>query len=186
MPAKILGLAIITALGMGLAASASADPNDAPGSLKTATPIKHVIVVIGENRSFDHVFGTYVPPSRDFILNLLSEGIVQADGSPGPNFAAARQFTTSGQHAISLASRRGGSIRTQPCRRRLWAERRTRKATPGRHFPQIFPYCPWRPPSSRVTWCCSQRERLAPPLPAALPIRASLRITPFYRTDRSN
>jgi phospholipase C len=28
------------------------------------------------------------------VLNLLSQGIVQADGSPGPNFAAARQFTT--------------------------------------------------------------------------------------------
>ena len=25
------------------------------------TPIKHVIVVFGENRSFDHVFGTFVP-----------------------------------------------------------------------------------------------------------------------------
>ncbi len=28
---------------------------------QTATPIKHVIVIIGENRSFDHVFATYVP-----------------------------------------------------------------------------------------------------------------------------
>ncbi len=27
----------------------------------TATPIKHVIIIIGENRSFDHVFATYVP-----------------------------------------------------------------------------------------------------------------------------
>jgi len=27
----------------------------------TTTPIKHVIVIIGENRSFDHVFATYVP-----------------------------------------------------------------------------------------------------------------------------
>ena len=68
----------------------SADP-------ETATPIKHVIVVIGENRSFDHVYGTYVPKSGDSILNLLSEGIVNADGCPGPNFAAAGQFTTSGQ-----------------------------------------------------------------------------------------
>ena len=29
--------------------------------LYQATPIKHVIVIIGENRSFDHVFATYVP-----------------------------------------------------------------------------------------------------------------------------
>ncbi len=27
----------------------------------TTTPIKHVIVIIGENRSFDHVFATYQP-----------------------------------------------------------------------------------------------------------------------------
>jgi phospholipase C len=27
----------------------------------TQTPIKHVIVIVGENRTFDHVFGTYKP-----------------------------------------------------------------------------------------------------------------------------
>ena len=30
-------------------------------AVTTATPIKHLIVVLGENRSFDHVFATYVP-----------------------------------------------------------------------------------------------------------------------------
>jgi phospholipase C len=75
----------------------SADPNAATDSPDTATPIKHVIVVIGENRTFDHVYGTYIPKSRASILNLLSEGVVSADGSPGPNFAAAKQYTTSGQ-----------------------------------------------------------------------------------------
>src|ERR1700760_3559885 len=30
-----------------------------PNSLKTKTPIKHLIVVFNENRSFDHSFGTY-------------------------------------------------------------------------------------------------------------------------------
>ena len=25
----------------------------------TRTPIKHVIIIIGENRTFDHVFGTF-------------------------------------------------------------------------------------------------------------------------------
>jgi phospholipase C len=75
----------------------SAGPNGATDAPATATPIKHVIVVIGENRTFDHIYGTYVPKSRDSILSLLSEGVVSADGSPGPNFAAAKQFTTSGQ-----------------------------------------------------------------------------------------
>ena len=40
----------------------------------TQTPIKHVIVIIGENRSFDHVFATYVPKNGQTIRNLLSEG----------------------------------------------------------------------------------------------------------------
>jgi phospholipase C len=75
----------------------SADPDATTDQLKTATPIKHVIVVIGENRSFDHVYGTYSPKSGDSILNLLSERIARKNGSPGQNFTAARQFTTSGQ-----------------------------------------------------------------------------------------
>src|SRR5215469_2629489 len=57
----------------------------------TATPIKHVIVIIGENRSFDHVFATYVPKKGETVWNLLSEGIIKADGTPGPNFSKAAQ-----------------------------------------------------------------------------------------------
>ncbi|HEY2460897.1 MAG TPA: alkaline phosphatase family protein, partial [Candidatus Acidoferrum sp.] len=60
---------------------------------ETATPIKHVIIIVGENRSFDHVFATYKPNHEDDkVLNLLSEGIINEDGSPGPNFAKAHQF----------------------------------------------------------------------------------------------
>jgi phospholipase C len=62
----------------------------------TATPIKHVIVIIGENRSFDHVFATYVPPkSTEHVQNLLSEGIVTAEGKPGANWAKATQSAAS-------------------------------------------------------------------------------------------
>ncbi len=57
----------------------------------TVTPIKHVIVIIGENRSFDHVFATYVPKHGQSVWNLLSEGIVNADGTPGPNFYKVEQ-----------------------------------------------------------------------------------------------
>lgn len=38
----------------------------------TQSPIKHVIVLIGENRTFDHLFATYVAPSGDSVKNLLS------------------------------------------------------------------------------------------------------------------
>jgi len=58
----------------------------------TESPIKHVIVLIGENRTFDNVYGTYVPKPGQSVANLLSKGIVNGDGSPGPNKDAAKQF----------------------------------------------------------------------------------------------
>jgi phospholipase C len=67
----------------------------------TTTPIKHVIVIIGENRTFDHVYATYKPKDGETVANLLSKGIVKADGKPGPNYSLSAQFsaldtTTSG------------------------------------------------------------------------------------------
>jgi len=91
----------IALLGTGIAGSASsADPGAAADRPTTASPIKHVIVVIGENQSFDHLYGTHVPPSGDSISNLLVKGIVRPDGSPGPYFAKAQQFTTAGQNQL--------------------------------------------------------------------------------------
>src|SRR6516165_7335314 len=116
MRVKILGLSTLAVLGITLAASASAEPNGVPDGLTTATPIKHLVVVIGENRSFDHIYATYVPKSGHSILNLLSEGIVRPDGSPGRHFAAARQFTTSGQtsYFISVLKRKKTAYTTLP------------------------------------------------------------------------
>ncbi|WP_347986204.1 alkaline phosphatase family protein [Methylomonas sp. AM2-LC] len=57
----------------------------------TATPIKHVIVVVGENHSFDNLFGAYTPKAGQHIDNLLSKRIVNADGTPGVNFHLAKQ-----------------------------------------------------------------------------------------------
>jgi phospholipase C len=58
----------------------------------TRTPIQHVIVLIGENRTFDHLFATYVPKRGESVKNLLSEGIINADGTPGSHFNRAQQF----------------------------------------------------------------------------------------------
>jgi phospholipase C len=57
------------------------------------TPIKHVIVIIGENRTFDHVYATYQPKAGETISNLLSKGIVKANGKPGPNYSLSAQFS---------------------------------------------------------------------------------------------
>src|SRR6202451_3083708 len=81
------GLASIALLTIGTSLFAQQT-----GDNDTTTPIKHVIVIIGENRSFDHVFATYQPKRGESVWNLLSEGIVNADGTPGPNFAKAQQL----------------------------------------------------------------------------------------------
>jgi phospholipase C len=62
-------------------------------SRETRTPIKHVIVIIGENRTFDHVFATYKPTTGQKVSNLLSKGIVNEDGTLGPNYSLAAQYS---------------------------------------------------------------------------------------------
>jgi phospholipase C len=58
-----------------------------------STPIKHVIVIIGENWTFDSLFATYKPAQKgESVLNLLSKKIVKSDGSPGPNYGDALQY----------------------------------------------------------------------------------------------
>ncbi|HEX4570839.1 MAG TPA: alkaline phosphatase family protein, partial [Dongiaceae bacterium] len=80
--------ALLLSLGLSQAGrAASLQPNDSD----TLTPIKHVIVIIGENRTFDHVFGAYAPRPGQSVFNLLSQGIILPDGSPGPSFAKAAQ-----------------------------------------------------------------------------------------------
>src|SRR6266478_4709351 len=76
-----------------IASVQAADPNTPVDAIKTATPIKHVIIIVGENRSFDHLFATYVPGhEEERILNLLSENIITAAGAPGRHFARAHQY----------------------------------------------------------------------------------------------
>ena len=78
------------------------DPAD---KLKTASPIKHVIILIGENRGLDHTFGVYKPKGKNqTIANLLSKGIVNEDGTPGPNFTQAQQFAVAGQPSFYIGA----------------------------------------------------------------------------------
>ena len=88
------------------ATAAAAEP------VHTTSPIKHVIVIIGENRSFDHVFATYQPKNGETVWNLLSEGIVKLNGQPGPNYSKSAQYSAvdstdvgSGVYSISPAEK---------------------------------------------------------------------------------
>jgi phospholipase C len=87
-----LGACIFALMSNGVAAGQNPGVDSAAEHQKTATPIKHVIVLIGENRTFDHIFATYVPKGEDSISNLLSKGIVTAEGKPGKHFKNAQQF----------------------------------------------------------------------------------------------
>jgi phospholipase C len=86
------GAALLAASQVFAGIPTPAFAQDSNPDLRTQTPIKHVIVIIGENRSFDNVFATYQPRHGEKVLNLLSEGIVTADGSPGRNYSRAEQY----------------------------------------------------------------------------------------------
>jgi phospholipase C len=76
----------------------------------TATPIEHVIVIIGENRTFDNIYGTYIPEHGQQVSNLLSRGIVNADGTPGENSSAGGTRMAIMPLSSSSSSGTGGSI----------------------------------------------------------------------------
>ncbi|MBZ5502281.1 MAG: phosphoesterase [Acidobacteriia bacterium] len=63
------------------------------GAAAPRTPIKHVIIIVGENRSFDHIFATYKPKDGESVDNLLSKHIINEDGTPGENYRKAHQYS---------------------------------------------------------------------------------------------
>jgi len=78
---------IYSSLALGIAVAI----NGSAAFAEPATPIQHLIVVVGENVTFDTLYGAYQPPEGQTVKNLLSQGIINADGTPGPNFANAMQ-----------------------------------------------------------------------------------------------
>jgi len=92
---RILGTSLsslaLLQLTIGSAFAATAPSTENADKYRTQSPIKHVIVIIGENHSFDNVFATYEPRDGRRIWNLRSLGIVDKNGQPGPNFHLAKQ-----------------------------------------------------------------------------------------------
>ena len=106
------GLTTLALTQMVIGCNGSSNLNGTPqpySSTSTVTalnaptsPIKHVIVIIGENHSFDNVFATYTPTSGSSIWNLLSQKIVTASGTPGTNFNMAQQSAATDTAADSF------------------------------------------------------------------------------------
>jgi len=74
----------------------------------TQTPIEHLIIIVGENHTFDNIYGAYRPRHGQTVMNLLSQGIIDDDGRPGPNFDRAAQSIADSQGAYSLNPSRVG------------------------------------------------------------------------------
>ena len=94
-----------------LVQTAKADDDD-HGHHHTNTPIKHVIVIVGENRTFDHLFATYQPKSGETVSNLLSKGIINADGSPGASYYLGWQYSAevTGSTSFELSPTSGKAL----------------------------------------------------------------------------
>jgi phospholipase C len=80
----------------------------------TKTPIEHLIVIVGENQTFDGLFATYVPKPGSSVHNLLSQGIVDGDGHPGPHFGLAAQSKATPQATYTLDPPRAAPYTTLP------------------------------------------------------------------------
>jgi phospholipase C len=68
-----ISVSVMALSAFGYVAAGQGAPSD--NSNNTVTPIKHVIILIGENRGLDHTFGVYKPKAKGVtISNLLSKG----------------------------------------------------------------------------------------------------------------
>jgi phospholipase C len=107
----------LTVLPLGSAFAQSATQQLSAEKISTATPIKHIIFIVGENRSFDNVYATYQPKNGQKIWNLLSRGIINVDGTPGKNFVQGQQFqatTNGGTYFLSPTSKAPFSVLPVP------------------------------------------------------------------------
>jgi phospholipase C len=96
--------ALIAALLIGIS------PYGAMAQTGPASPIEHVIVIVGENHTFDNVFGGYLPRPGQTIMNLLAQDIINPDGTPGRNFVLARQRTANFQRRLQPQSDEDGAL----------------------------------------------------------------------------
>ena len=96
----------IIGLALGLAACNTQSPS--PDALATTTPIKHLVIIFDENRSFDHYFGTYPvaqnPPGEP--------AFTAAPGTPTVNGLSGDLLTHNG----NLTNPRNGELASNPFR----------------------------------------------------------------------
>jgi acid phosphatase len=162
-PAVLSILAIAGALGVAGGSAALANPGHAARkatsakshhrrrapshSQDTSTPIKHVIVIIGENHSFDNIFASYKPSGDQQIKNLLSEGIITPSGAPGPNVGKALQRTATDTTSYQIDPKDTGAYQTLPQPNTTSVAKPCNgqsENTPDARFPANLPNAPYQ------------------------------------------
>jgi phospholipase C len=111
---------------------------DAPRS-----PIRHVIVIVGENHTFDNLFATYKPGAGQTVFNLLSEGIIKPDGSPGAQAAKAAQWQAVDHDKYSITPERTIPFAHLPQPNTTFAAGQP-PAAPDSRFPTDLPNNPFQ------------------------------------------
>jgi acid phosphatase len=142
-----LGLLLAGTLAAGAAATSLGSPARAAagdaGSAPTQTPIKHVIVVIGENRTYDHVFATWTPPAGQHARTLLSQGIVTADGDCGPEATSSVQRQAADVDVYRVTPPKTIPFTSLP-RPDTTSAKGLPPNVPDTRFPATLPNCPYR------------------------------------------
>lgn len=113
----------------------------------TTTPIQHVIIIVGENHTFDNLFGTYKPKPGQTINNLLSKGIVNADGTPGPRFGLAKQRIGRDDYLYRAVTPSTAAYATLPQPYTTWADPSATglpQNVPDTRFPADLPNGPYQ------------------------------------------
>jgi phospholipase C len=104
--AKIIALSVLAA-GCSI-------PLEALAGNTPKTPIHHLTIIVGENHSFDNLFATYQPRNGQQVANLLSKGIVDLNGAPGPNASQARQWQALEKERYSITPTRTSPFTVLP------------------------------------------------------------------------
>jgi phospholipase C len=144
MKRKLIRLAsvpVLAALAASVVLATTATGASATSNGKaptTTTPIKHVVIIILENHSFDNVFATYQPPGHQHIRNLLSEGIIKKNGDPGRNYAKASQLTATDTQKYTVTPKITGKYKTLPIPNTTYVSSAC-DGLPGNHADTRFP-----------------------------------------------
>ena len=141
--APLACLRFVCSIPSAIVAVAGVHAEPPVGPRVTATPIEHLIVVVGENLSFDNLFATYEPAAGQTIANLLSRGIVNRDGSPGPRFADAVQREASVRDRYAVTPPTGAAFAVLPQPGTTYASGLPQYALDTR-FPADLPNGPYR------------------------------------------